>query len=78
MVAFNTLIHNWAVSAAAGGYWGSYDGQSVGHCDLSNVSIPLPGAQAAVLGQPNTSYPTAIGVAFGVQNYTCSKDNNFT
>ncbi|KAF9648750.1 hypothetical protein BDM02DRAFT_3085405, partial [Thelephora ganbajun] len=24
------------------------------------------------------SHPTAIGVAFGVQNYTCSKNNNFT
>ena len=77
MVAVGSVLHKWAISAVASGYWGSYSGQ-VGHCDLSGVDIPLPDAQLAVLGQPNSSYPTAIGVAFGVQNYTCSNNNNFT
>lgn len=75
MVAFNSALSKWAISAVAGGYWGS---QYLAHCDLSNVQLTLPDAQLAVLGQPNSSHPTAIGVAFGVQNYTCSTNNNFT
>jgi len=78
MVALGTVLHGWAVSAVSSRYWGQNNDQYTGHCDLSNVSIPLPDAQLAVLGHPNTSYPTAIGVAFGVQNYTCSQSNNFT
>ena len=77
MVAVGSVLHKWAISAVASGYWGSYSGQ-IAICDLSGVDIPLPDAQLAVLGQPNSSYPTAIGVAFGVQNYTCSNDNIFT
>jgi len=77
MVAVGSVLHKWAISAVASGYWGSYSGQ-IANCDLSGVDIPLPDAQLAVLGQPNSSYPTAIGVAFGVQNYTCSNNNNFT
>ena len=75
MVALGSVLNRWAIAAVASGYLGS---QNIGHCDLSGVRIPLPDAQAAVLGQPNTSYPTAVGVAFGVQNYTCTKDNTFT
>lgn len=75
MVALNNLLRGFATSAVANGYWGS---QPVGHCDLSNAQLTLPDAQLAVLGKPNSSYPTAIGVAFGVQNYTCSTNNNFT
>lgn len=78
MVALGSVLHKWAVSAVASGYWGSFNEQSIGNCDLSNVHIPLPDAQLAVLGQPNSTFPTAIGVAFGVQNYTCSQNNNFT
>lgn len=77
MVAIGTVLHKWAVSAVASGYWGSYNGRGTGNCSLSGVHISLPDAQAAVLGQPNSSYPTAVSVAFGVQNYTCSKDNKF-
>jgi hypothetical protein len=75
MVALGSVLSGWAVSAIARGDWGSY---SVGHCDLSNVQLTLPDAQLAVLGKPNSSHPTAVGVAFGVQNYTCSTNNNFT
>lgn len=78
MVALGSVLNKWAISAVASGYSGSYNGGAVGHCDLSNVQIPLPDAQLAVLGKPSSNYPTAIGVAFGVQNYTCSKNNNFT
>lgn len=78
MVALGTVLRGWAVSAAANGYWGSSKDQYIAHCDLSDARIPLPNAQLAALGQPNSSYPTAIGVAFGVQNYTCSSSNNFT
>jgi hypothetical protein len=75
MVALNSTLGKLAVSAVAGGYWGS---NFIGHCDLSNVQLTLPNAQLAVLGQPNSSHPTAVGVAFGVQNYTCTTNNNFT
>ena len=75
MVALGSVLNGWAISAIARGDWGSY---SVGHCDLSNVQLTLPDAQLAVLGKPNSSHPTAVGVAFGVQNYTCSTNNNFT
>jgi len=78
MVALGAVLHKWALSAVASGYWGSGNQSYLGHCDLSNVQIPLPDAQLAVLGKPNSTYPTAIGVAFGVQNYTCSQSNNFT
>lgn len=75
MVALNSTFGKWVVSAVAGGYWGSH---YIGHCDLSNTQLTFPDAQLAVLGQPNSSHPTAVGVAFGVQNYTCSANNNFT
>ena len=78
MVALGSVLQKWAITAVASGYWSSNSGGSLGHCDLSNVQIPLPDAQLAVLGKPNSSYPTAVGVAFGVQNYTCSQNNNFT
>lgn len=75
MVALNSALTKWAISTVAGGYWGSY---LIAHCDLSSVQLTLPASQLAVLGQPNSSHPTAVGVAFGVQNYTCSANNNFT
>lgn len=75
MVALSSALEKWTVSAVAGGFWGS---NLIAHCDLSNVQLALPDAQLAVLGQPNSSHPTAIGVAFGIQNYTCSVNNNFT
>ena len=75
MVALGSVLSKLAVTAVASGYWGSIN---IGQCDLSGARIPLTDAQAAALGQPNTSYPTAVGVAFGVQNYTCAKDNTFT
>jgi hypothetical protein len=75
MVALGSTLNGLAISAIARGNWESCN---VGHCDLSNVQLTLPDAQLAVLGKPNSSHPVAVGVAFGVQNYTCSTNNNFT
>jgi len=44
--------------------------------DLSKAVIPLSPAQQTALGTPTTSL-SAVGVAFGVQNYTCSANNVF-
>lgn len=74
MVALGPVLHNLAVSAAACGYWGTY----VEHRDPSNVHIPSSDAQIVVLGQPNSSYPTAVGMALGVGDYTRSQNNTFT
>ena len=78
MVALGSILNKWAVSAVATGYWGSDGNQYISNCNLSNVQIPLPSAQLTALGHPNSSFPSAIGVAFGVQNYTCSQSNNYT
>lgn len=75
MVALGNILSKWTIAAAANGYWGSHN---LAHCDLSSFQLNLPNAQLAVLGKPNSSYPSAIGLAFGVQNYTCSVNNNFT
>ena len=47
-----------------------------GVSDLSNVTIPLSPAQLTALGAPTTPL-TAVGLGFGVQNYTCSANNVF-
>jgi len=47
-----------------------------GGCDLSNTTIPLSPAQQTALGSPTTPL-AAVGLAFGVQNYTCSANNVF-
>jgi len=45
-------------------------------CDLSKTTIPLTPAQLTALGSPTTTL-AAVGLGFGVQNYTCSSDNVF-
>lgn len=47
-----------------------------GVCDLSKTTIPLSPAQQTALGAP-TGPLTGVGLAFGVQNYTCSANNVF-
>jgi hypothetical protein len=47
-----------------------------GAVDLSCVTIPLSPDQQAALGLPTTPL-SAVGLGFGVQNYTCSADNVF-
>ena len=47
-----------------------------GVCNLSNTSLLLSPTQTTALGS-TTARLTAVGVAFGVQNYTCSANNVF-
>jgi hypothetical protein len=67
MVAIPTISK---ITSALGGF------VVLGAYDLSNVTIPLSPAQQTALGPPTTPL-TAVGVAFGVQNYTCSTNNVF-
>lgn len=45
-------------------------------CDLSGVTMPISPAQQTALGAPSTPL-AAVGLGFGVQNYTCSSNNVF-
>jgi len=73
MVAVHTIV-----TAVAGFFGSSTSGlwKQSGGCDLSKVVIPLSPAQQTALGSPTTPL-SAVGVAFGVQNYTCSAKNVF-
>lgn len=44
--------------------------------DLSCATMPLSPDQQAALGLPATPL-SAVGLGFGVQNYTCSANNVF-
>ena len=46
-------------------------------CDLSSFTPSFPSNQTQ-LTVPSTSEPKFIGLAFGVQNYTCSSSNTYT
>jgi len=46
-------------------------------CDVSHLSVPLPGDQTTLV-QPTSSSPTFIGVGVGVQNYTCGSTGTYT
>jgi len=73
MVAIPTII-----STVAGTFCSLIPGlctQSTG-CDLSSTSIPLSPDQQTALGPPTTPL-SAVGLGFGVQNYTCSANNVF-
>jgi len=75
MVAISAMMRKWALSAAAG-YLGSRSG-SLSGCNVSSALLPLPSGQTTLV-QPTNVQPHFIGVAFGVQNYTCSSANNYT
>jgi hypothetical protein len=66
------------VTTVAGFFTSSVPGSSFkpGVCDLSKTTIPLSPAQQTALGSPTTPL-AAVGLAFGVQNYTCSTNNVF-
>jgi len=66
------------VTAAAGFFGSLVPGlpKQPGACDLSKTTIPLSPAQQSALGSPTTPL-AAVGVAFGIQNYTCSANNVF-
>jgi len=73
MVAVSNIV-----AAAAGLFSLSIPGLSgrPGTCDLSKTVIPLSPAQQTALGSPTTPL-AAVGLGFGVQNYTCSSNNVF-
>jgi len=65
------------VTMVAGLFGSSIPGLSKpGPHNLSNVAIPLSPAQQTALGLPTTPL-VAVGLGFGVQNYTCSANNVF-
>jgi len=66
------------VTIAAGMFSSSIPGLPgrPGVCDLSKTTIPLSPAQQTALGSPTTPL-AAVGLGFGVQNYTCSSNNVF-
>jgi len=74
MVAISGMMRKWAISAAAG-YLGSQS--QLTRCDVSSALLPLPSGQT-ILQQPANVPAHFIGVAFGVQNYTCSSASNYT
>ena len=76
MVAIRGLI-----AAAAASYLGSYDwtGQSadgIALCSIDKFVPTFPSGQNQLV-VPSTP-PKFLGLAFGVQNYTCSSSNNYT
>lgn len=73
MVAIPTVL-----STVAGSFCSMVPGLCTqsGSCDLSSTSMPLSLDQQSALGLPTTPL-SAIGLGFGVQNYTCSADNVF-
>ena len=73
MVAISTIV---TVIAGFLGSRTSGSSKQHGDCDLSKVAIPLSPAQQTALGSPTTPL-SAVGVGFGVQNYTCSANNVF-
>ncbi|KAJ7064669.1 hypothetical protein C8F01DRAFT_1249710 [Mycena amicta] len=48
----------------------------VPRCDISNAAIPLPPNQNMLLAP--TSSPSFIGLAIGIQNYTCGSTGTYT
>jgi hypothetical protein len=74
MVAVSGMMRKWAITAAAG-YLGSQS--QLSGCDVSSAVLPLPAGQTT-LQQPTNESAHFIGVAFGVQNYTCSSANTYT
>ncbi|OBZ67687.1 hypothetical protein A0H81_12360 [Grifola frondosa] len=46
-------------------------------CDISTFVPDLPPNQSQLV-LPTNATPSFIGLAFGVQNYTCTQSNNFT
>jgi len=62
--------------AAFASTFGSWIPGPRGHCNLTGVAIPLSPAQQTALGSPTTPL-SAVGLGFGVQNYTCSSSNVF-
>lgn len=81
--ALQTFVGSTIAAAMHGGWNNSvstaeFQGYGkVNGCSLSGFTPSFPPGQTQ-LTVPNASAPQFIGLAFGVQNYTCSSSNNYT
>lgn len=72
----NTLFSSAALSGL-GGHLAAYQGLT--HCDISHDAGQLNlTAINNAFTVPTNLTPNFVGLAFGVQNYTCTPSNNFT
>ena len=77
MVAFGKAMLAAAAAKYAGHMMGSnYSAEGVANCAISGYVPQFPSGQTALVAP--TTQPNFIGLAFGVQNYTCSNQNNYT
>ena len=80
MVAISKLMHTLFASAATstiGEHYAAFQGLT--RCDISQSVDRLNLAPINnTLTPPTNTTPTFVGLAFGVQNYTCTQSNNFT
>lgn len=78
MVALPHALHTLWPAAAASTFW-SWSWLHAANCDLSNQasSLSLPQTQTLLVAPTNMTL-TSVGLAFGVQNYTCTQSNNYT
>ncbi|KAK7681369.1 hypothetical protein QCA50_015460 [Cerrena zonata] len=80
MVALPHALHTLWPAAAASTFW-SWSWLHAANCDLTNQasSLVLPQTQIQLVAPtPNNLTLSSVGLAFGVQNYTCTQTNNFT
>jgi len=80
MVALPSVLHSlFATSTTASFFLNPFGVLHATNCDVSKQSseIDLPPNQTQLVLPTNTT-PTFVGLAFGVQNYTCTSSNNFT
>lgn len=64
-------------SAVLGGLLGSSLNYGEADCDISSFVPSFPANQTQLV-VPTNETPSFLGVAFGVQNYTCSSSNTYT
>ena len=80
MVALPSVLHSlFATSTTAAFFLNPFGVLHATNCDVSHEAgqIDLPANQTQLVLPTNTT-PTFVGLAFGVQNYTCTSSNNFT
>ncbi|KAH9939559.1 hypothetical protein B0H21DRAFT_35619 [Amylocystis lapponica] len=79
MVAISSALHSVFTSAAASALWGDSSSgfTPLSGCDISTFVPTIPSGQTLVL-PPTNATPSFIGLAFGVQNYTCTSAGTYT
>lgn len=76
MVAISNAIFGlYASTATSPSYYSSSTQTS--YCNVSTFVPDLPAGETALVPPLNIT-PSFIGLAFGVQNYTCTSSNNYT